>query len=108
MPIPMPMPIDIDSEELIHFVEAPKYFPGRKPCIQSLHRWRLNGVTGANGQKVKLETIKVSGLRYTSREAISRFIRDQNATGEPVPQFTPSQRRRQAETADRLLQEAGL
>lgn len=103
----MSTPIDIDSEELVHFPQAAKCFPGRPPCIQSLHRWRLNGVTGANGQKVKLETIKVSGLRYTSRESISRFIAAQNATEESVPQFTPTQRRRQAETADRLLQEAG-
>ena len=102
------MPIDIDVEELVHFVEAAKFFPGRKPCIQSLHRWRLNGVTGANGQKIKLETIKVSGLRYTSRQAIRRFIVAQNATGEPAPQISPSQRRRQSEAARKALAEIGI
>ena len=102
------MPIDIDVEELVHFLEAAKFFPGRKPCIQSLHRWRLNGVTGANGQKIKLETIKVSGLRYTSRQAIRRFIVAQNATGEPAPQISPSQRRRQSEAARKALAEIGI
>ena len=47
----MPMPIDIETEELVHFVEAPKCFPGRKPCLQSLHRWRLHGVTGRERPK---------------------------------------------------------
>ena len=102
------MPIDIDTEELIHFASAAKIFPGRKPCIQSLHRWRLNGVTGANGQKVNLETIKVSGLRYTSQLAIRRFIEAQNATDSPAPSITPQQRLRLSKDACKSLADFGL
>lgn len=102
------MTIDIEFEELIHFPEAPKYFPGRNPCIQSLHRWRLHGVTGANGQKIKLETVKVSGLRYTTSQAIRRFVEAQNSDQQTSPTITPQQRRKQAEAADRLLKEAGI
>ena len=57
--------------------------------------WRLHGVRG-----VKLETILCGGLRYTSREAISRFIVAQNADETPVPKFTPAQRERQAIAAN--------
>ena len=98
------MAIDHEVETLIPFNEARSAFPGRNNiALQTLHRWRLHGVRG-----VKLETILCGGLRYTSREAISRFILAQNANESAVPAITPSQRRRQAETANRLLQEAGF
>jgi hypothetical protein len=67
------MPIDIDAEELVHFPDAAKTWPGRPVVLQTLHRWRFRGVRGA-----KLETVIIGGLRYTSREAIRRFINAQN------------------------------
>lgn len=97
------MSIDTTAEELIHFSKAGKSFPGKKPCLQTLHRWRLRGVRG-----VKLETCMVGGLRYTSQEAIQRFIAAQNPEESNGPTITASQRRKQAETANRLLQEAGV
>lgn len=64
------MAIDIDAEELIPFQKAAAHVPGpRKPCIQTLHRWRLRGARGRI-----LETILIGGIRYTSAEAIRRFI----------------------------------
>ena len=75
------MSIDVDSETIIPLCEARTAFPGGKRlAMQTLHRWRLHGVRG-----VRLETCLVGGSRYTSREAISRFIRAQNATDSPVP-----------------------
>ena len=50
----------------------------------------------------------LSGWRYTSREAISRFVAEQNRDEPPTPALTATQRQRQAETANRLLQEAGV
>ena len=102
------MTIDFETEELIHFTDAANFFPGRKPCIQSLHRWRLHGVTGAKGEKVKLETVKVSGLRYTSQQAIRRFIEAQNATDTPAPGVSAKQRRQQSEAARKALAEIGI
>ena len=100
------MAIDVLSEFLIPFSEARTAFPGRKRlALATLHRWRLCGV---GVHRTKLETTLVGGLRYTSREAIQRFIENQNRTECPSPVITAKQRRIQAETADRLLQEAGM
>ena len=87
------MSIDTELETLLTFDDARTAFPGdRRLSLATLHRWRLNGVRG-----VKLETVLIGGLRYTSREAISRFIAAQNADEFPAaPAITPTQRRRQA------------
>ena len=98
------MAIDVTNEELITFNEARDAFPGgRRPALATLHRWRLNGIRG-----VRLETAQIGGSRFTSREAIVRFLKTQNTDSTPTPSITPSQRRRQAETANRVLQEAGI
>jgi len=98
------MSIDAESEDLIPFCDARTAFPGGKRLsLATLPRWLLHGVRGT-----KLETCLVGGLRYTSREAIKRFVGAQNHTESSGPTITPKQRRKQAETADRLLQEAGI
>ena len=94
--------IDASTETLIRFQEAGRRIPGN-PSVCALHRWRLNGVRG-----VKLETILCGGTRFTSVEAISRFIAAQNRDETPTPALTATQRRTQAETANRVLQEAGI
>ena len=96
--------IDVTKEELLTFNKARDAFPGgRRPALATLHRWRLHGIRG-----VRLETTQIGGSRFTSRQAIVRFLKTQNATETPTPSITPSQRRRQAETANRVLQEAGI
>lgn len=94
--------IDAATENLVCFQEAPKYIPGH-PSLCAIHRWKLTGVRGA-----KLETLLVGGKRFTSIEAISRLIAAQNRDESPAPALAVSQRRRQAESANRVLQEAGL
>jgi hypothetical protein len=100
------MTIDVQTETVVSFSDARSAFPGidRRLSLATLHRWRLNGVRG-----VKLETILIGGLRYTSREAIVRFIEAQNADDTPAaPAITAAQRRRQSEAARLALQEIGL
>ena len=92
--------IDHEAEEPIPFETCGQLIPGR-PARCTTFRWTLKGVRG-----VKLETYVCGHKRFTTREAIARFIRAQNAS-DSAPNITPSQRRRQAETANRLLQEAG-
>ncbi|MFM9963356.1 MAG: DUF1580 domain-containing protein [Planctomycetaceae bacterium] len=94
--------IDPQTEDLIAFQQAGKRIPGN-PALCTLHRWRLSGVRGT-----KLETLLVCGIRYTSVEAISRFIREQNRDQQPAPAITSKQRRVQAETANKLLEAAGI
>lgn len=96
------MAIDCDIETLISFSDARSAFPGikRRLSLATLHRWRLSGVRG-----VKLETILIGGLRFTSREAIARFIAAQNESTTPVtPGLTAQQRRRQSEAAHSELE----
>jgi hypothetical protein len=98
------MAIDTTLETLVTFADARTAFPGdRRLSNATLHRWRLHGVRG-----VRLETVLIGGLRYTSKEAIERFITAQNADETPARVPTPAQRRRQADAAQAALQEAGL
>ena len=98
------MSIDVDSETLFQFPEARAEFPGdRRVSLATLHRWRQKGVRG-----VKLETVLIGGLRYTSREAIARFITAQNEADVSVATVTPAQRRRQSEAAAVELQRMGV
>ena len=98
------MGIDVEREDLIHFPEATRAFPGRKRLsLATLHRWRLHGVRG-----VRLDTLLIGGLRYTSREAIGRFIAAQNADQQPAPQITAKQRQRQSESARAELERIGI
>jgi len=99
------MSIDTELETLVQFADARSAFPGdRRVSLATLHRWRQKGVRGN-----RLETCLIGGLRYTSKEAICRFIAAQNADEQPAPAvITPAQRRRQSEAARQALQEAGI
>jgi hypothetical protein len=46
----------------------PTWMP--EPCQTTFWRWWKHGLDG-----VQLETVKVGATRYTSREALNRFIR---------------------------------
>ncbi len=64
--------IDYEHEQLIPIKQVCKMFPGRAGngiSLASVWRWVLHGRRGH-----KLETIIVGGERYTSREAVRRFL----------------------------------
>ena len=98
------MSIDIRNEELVAVSKAPALIPGR-PGRATVWRWVLTGVRGQ-----RLETLLVGGRRYTSREAIERFIAATTAAsnGEPAPTRTSRQRERAIEQAERELAAAGI
>jgi hypothetical protein len=90
----------ISNESLIPVSDAPKHVPGR-PHIATIWRWIQRGCRG-----VRLETWLVGGRRFTSLEAIDRFIERTTAAAAPelacaVP--TPRQRRRAIDQANREL-----
>jgi len=59
------------DETLLSLVEACKYFP--KACARpTIERWIRRG-----SRNIVLESIRICGKRYTSEEAINRFIRRQ-------------------------------
>jgi len=65
--------IALANEALISFKAARDAIPGiqgRRISISTLHRWQRQGLRG-----VRLESAIVAGVRYTSVEAMERFIR---------------------------------
>ena len=97
--------IDIQKETLVQFKDAPKHAPGR-PHIATVHRWRLRGVRG-----VKLDSILSGGKRFTSIEAIERFIEQTTAAadGTPVPRAeSNAARERRLARVEAELEAAGI
>ena len=92
------------NEALLSLAAAGRTLPG-KPHLSTLHRWRLRGVRG-----VKLETVLVGGRRFTSHEALERFIERTTAAanGEPSPRRTNRQRQAAISQAERELDRAGI
>ena len=92
--------IDPACETPVPFHEAPQHIPGR-PHISTLHRWRLNGVRGR-----RLETFLSGGRRFTSLEAIQRFLCPDQApaAGQSDQPEVDHQNQRGAEAAQRELE----
>ncbi len=69
----------LDHEDLIVLQKAATWIAertgGRRPNISTLHRWATRGVRG-----VRLETVAVGHVRYTSVEAVRRFLNATPAT----------------------------
>lgn len=62
----------INDERLLPLSKAPQYFPSPvRPHVGTVVRWALKGV---GRTRRKLETLKIGGRRFTSREAIQRFV----------------------------------
>ena len=65
--------IDISSETVLPLREAAKLLPrrrqGRPVHASTLHRWASRGIKG-----VRLETIRIGGVRCTSPPALQRFF----------------------------------
>ena len=58
------------TEELLSFAEASLILPG-EPHVMTIHRWAKQGLRGKC-----LESVLLGNKRYTSREALIRFIED--------------------------------
>jgi len=64
--------IDMDGETLVSLKSARDVIPGKRGhrvSASTLHRWQRQGLRG-----IRLETRVVAGVRYTTFEAIERFI----------------------------------
>ena len=106
------MAIDVFSENVISFSEASKVLP-KKPGtkglnISTLHRWALRGLRSKDGNRVRLETIKVGGTTCTSKEALQRFFERLSGDETVVtpPTITSRSRLRAIEAAEREMEEA--
>lgn len=98
--------IDIQKEKVLTMAQAAHSLPGH-PSICTLWRWRLRGVRG-----VKLETLAIGGRRYTSAEALERFIERTTAAADGPPSvftiLTNRQREAAIRRAEKVLRRAGI
>lgn len=94
------------QETLVLFNQPRAFWPvSPAPHIAQLHRWRLNGLLSRGGVRVKLESVMVGGRRYTSTEAVRRFIERLNDDNASL--VTPDDRARTAREAGRALEALG-
>jgi hypothetical protein len=101
--------IDLETETILPLHDAPRHAllrrgrrPGRPIHRSTIERWHTRGVGG-----VKLETVKLGGIRATTVEALRRFL-DRVSGNLPPDAPTPSGDRKAHEAAERELAAAGL
>ncbi|MEI8018013.1 MAG: hypothetical protein WCH39_07410 [Schlesneria sp.] len=72
--------IDVDAETIIGLFDVPQHYPGpRKPSKATIFRWIYQGLkVPGTDDVVKLESVKLCGIRCTSLEALSRFLSKSN------------------------------
>lgn len=103
------MSIDHETETIITLGEACRAFPPKGVSAATLARWIQRGIKVRTlNSFVKLETLVIGGRRFTSREAIARFIAAQNVAEPLSPSITQAQRRRQTEAAQASLEMIGI
>jgi hypothetical protein len=95
------------SEQLLTLSAAARDLPGpsgRGLHVSTLWRWMQRGIRG-----VRLETCMIGGTRYTSREALERFVaRTTAAADDAVPTIRTPKQQRSIEAAERELAESGV
>lgn len=93
--------MQILSEQRLSLAEAAQQ-TGKN--VSTLWRWVLVGVKGH-----KLECQFIGGRRYTSSEALERFIEAINSpAGTPMPQLSARQREAAHKAAERELAKDGI
>ena len=98
--------IDLAQEELVAIRDVPKHLPprptGKRVHISAVYRWLLRGIRG-----VRLESLKIGGTTYTSKEALQRFA-DQLTAPAHDPDAIPATtlaRKRQIDRAAKQVEE---
>ena len=98
--------IDIFHETPIPIGQIGEVLGITQPHPGTVFRWITKGLRGG----IKLETSMVGGRRYTTHEALQRFIErtTTRAAGVSAPPQTAKQRQRALDDADSVLKKAGI
>ncbi len=100
------------EEQLISLVQAAARFPGHRGANRlhpaTLTRWILKGARSVNGERVKLEAMRLGSRWLTSEPALQRFADALAGTpSEAPPTRTPTTRRRASARAEAELRAMG-
>ncbi|MBP3956853.1 DUF1580 domain-containing protein [Gemmata sp. G18] len=108
---------EIQAGDGLSLARAGRLFPGHRGGVavdpSTVFRWVTAGARGTNGDRVKLEAVRVGGRWLTSHAAVARFVTVLTAVSEqPVavpPSVTRSSntRRKTAERAAEKLKQMG-
>jgi hypothetical protein len=100
----------LHDEPLIDLTEAASRFPGQRGAARlhpaTLTRWILKGSKGVNGQRVKLEALRMGSRWLTSAAALARFANALHPAGDSqteTPLRTPAARNQASEAAGAQL-----
>lgn len=94
--------VDIFNETTFPVANAPKHIPTR-PHVATVWRWIQRGCRG-----VKLESVLVGGVRYTSQEALGRFFQAVTAAADRQSVTNSDARERAIAKAEMELDEDGI
>lgn len=103
------------GETLISLAEAASRLPpgrsGKPVHFSCVLRWVTNGICGPDGQRIKLEAVRVGGRWLTSKEALARWAERLTPRPDAEPSMTcraPTKRRKLAENVLKELERAGI
>ena len=111
-----------DATPYLTCSEASKLVPGR-PSVNAVWRWCRRGVLARNGQRVRLQHVRMGSSIYTKAEWLDEFghrpaeadarqfdseVDDASAGTSRAPGSLNQQRRREIESAERELDEGGI
>ena len=101
--------IDLATEEVIPLDEAPAHLPrrnGKKTNLATIYRWK------DPTREIPLETALVGGRRFTSVEALQRFVDRVTAAADAQAIESPSATSRESEEgirrAESALEKSGI
>ena len=98
------MQIDLLSDDVLRLSEAAKILPrgrhGKKIHVSTLWRWACQGVRG-----VRLETVRMGGVIYTSKEALQRFFAQLDSPQIQPPKDSANRQRETNRVKQRLKEE---
>lgn len=94
----------MQDEHLLTVAEASHECPAR-PSIRTIWRWMQRGIRG-----IQLESLVIGGRRYTSREALARFIgrTSEVAVSGPLPSKSNVRRLQRLHQVEEQLDQDGI
>jgi hypothetical protein len=103
--------IDSLTETVFTFGAAARRIPslrsGKPVSPSTIWRWSTTGCRARNGQRVRLETIKIGGSTCTSAEALDRFFRALSGEQE-IAQAAPHRGSKEHEESEARLEVVGI
>jgi len=107
---------EIQAGDRVSLTQFGQRFPAAKGAegtvnSSTVFRWVTRGVVGPNGDRIKLEAVRIGGRWLTSEAATNRWIiamTPGGSTNTVEPPRSPAARTRASENAGRQLEAMGI